>query len=108
MLFVIVLDGHQICFLEFQFGAIKERTLLRPENVAKIAPQAFIFSSLPLGRCHRISIIGLINQNPSGIIHTGSAVVLMEEIERLGEAGRWPLNGGGPEAFAARWACQGK
>lgn len=95
MLFVIVLDCHPICFLEFQFGAVKESTLLDPKSVAKIAPQTFTFSSLPLGRCHRISIIGLINQNPSGIIHTGSAVVLMEEMERLGEGGRWPLNGGG-------------
>lgn len=95
MLFVIVLDCHRIRFLEFQFGAVKERTLLDPKSVAKIAPQTFTFSSVPLGRCHRISIIGLINQNPSGIIHTGWAVVLMEEMERLGEGGRWPLNGGG-------------
>lgn len=89
MQFVIALSCHQISFLESQIGAIKESALQDPESVAKIAPQAFIFSSLALGRCHRISIIGLINQNPSGIIHTGSTVVLMEEMERQGEVGRW-------------------
>lgn len=39
-------------------------------------------------RCYRISIINLINHKPSGIIHTGMYVVLMEEMESLSEAER--------------------
>lgn len=89
MLFVTALSCHQISFLESQIGAIKESAPLDPGSVAEIAPQAFIFSSLALGRCHRISIMALINQNPSGIIHPGWTAVLMEEMERQGDAGRW-------------------
>lgn len=80
VLLVIVLSCHQITSLDSHIAAIKAP--LDPQSVAKVAPQVFIFSSVALGRCHRISIMALINQSPSGIIHAAWTAVLMEETER--------------------------